>query len=269
MLNKKLILDKRFLIENTNNPDVTPRDFELTIFSILDEVTVYDHKFGFGTTFPYRLNLFADPILKKINRQVTFTDTDSLEKLIKSNASKIILNGYFQKETYFNNYAHEIHKAFVFKKELTGVNVSIKNDILNSNSVSLHVRRGDYVTSEKTGIYHGVCSLEYYTSAIQTLTKLYNDLHFFVFSDDIEWCKTHLNIPGEVFFVSNNNGPNSYLDMELMSLCNHNIIANSSFSWWGAWLNNSKNKVVIAPKKWFADSSINTDNLYPKNWLVI
>lgn len=268
-LNKKLIVDKRFLLENTNNPDVTPRDFELSVFSITDVITVYDHGFGLGKAFPYRLNKLIDPIIEKLKSQIVFTDNDALDTILKTKSSKIILSGYFQKETYFINEENNIRNSFVFKNELSGDNLVIKNKIANSNSVSLHVRRGDYVSSQKTGAYHGVCSLEYYTEAIQTLTALFQDLHFFVFSDDIEWCKVNLNIPGEVTFISNNKGANSYIDMQLMSLCKHNIIANSSFSWWGAWLNRSKNKVVIAPKKWFTDSSIDIKDLYPKNWLTL
>ena len=268
-LNKKLIVDKRFLLENTNNPDVTPRDFELSIFSITDEVTVYDHGFGLGKAFPYRLNKLIDPLTKKLKNQVIFTDNDSLDTISKTKASKIILNGYFQKETYFINEENNIRNSFVFKNELSEDNLVIKNKIDISKSVSLHVRRGDYVSSKKTVSYHGVCSLEYYAHAIQTLTNIFQDLHFFVFSDDIEWCKANLNIPGEVTFISNNKGANSYIDMQLMSFCKHNIIANSSFSWWGAWLNNSKNKVVVAPKNWFTDSSIDIKDLYPKNWFTL
>jgi hypothetical protein len=268
-LNRELVLDKSFLIKNLNNPDVTPRDFELSIFSIHDKVIIYDPGIGFGPSFPYRLNRLVDPLTKKFNNQIIFTDSEPIEQLLKTKAKKIFLNGYFQKEIYFINEEQSIRKSFAFRDQLFTGNEIVKNEILGSNSVSLHVRRGDYVSNDKTNLYHGVCDLDYYQNAIKTQMNYGEDLHFFVFSDDIDWCRTNLNITAKVTFVSNNKGANSYKDMQLMSLCKHNIIANSSFSWWGAWLNNSHNKVVVAPKKWFADSSIDTKQLYPKNWLLL
>ncbi|MES2762089.1 MAG: alpha-1,2-fucosyltransferase [Bacteroidota bacterium] len=268
-LHKKLILDKSFLLEHRNNPGVTPRDYELSVFSITEEPTIFDHGFGLGKVFPYRVNKFADPFIKKFKSDVVCTDNDPLEDILKTQASKIIINGYFQKEIYFIGVEEVIRRSFTFKNDLSGENLLVKNKIDSSHSVSLHVRRGDYVSSQIAGSYHGLCSPEYYKQAIKTLTDLYTDLRFFVFSDDIEWCRANLNIPGDTCFISHNTGANSYLDMHLMSLCKHNIIANSSFSWWGAWLNNYKDKVVIAPKKWFVDSSIDTKDLYPKNWLTL
>lgn len=268
-LHKKLVLDKRFLLDNRNTPGVTPREYELSVFNLPEEVTVYREKFGLHPSLPYRLNKFLDPFVKKLKGPVEFRDTDSLEELIKIKPETIILHGYFQKESYFKEFENAIRKAFVFKDALTGENADLAAKIKNSNSVSVHVRRGDYISDPKTNAYHGVCSIDYYEQALDLIRNKTADPYFFVFSDDPEWCRTHLGINDNVTFVSHNTGLSSYIDMRLMSLCRHNIIANSSFSWWGAWLNVHEHKLVIAPKKWFLGSEANTHGLYPTNWFLL
>ena len=131
---------------------------------------------------------------------------------------------------------------------------------INGKSISLHVRRTDYVTSNG---FHPVQTVEYYNKAIETIGS-YDQI--LVFSDDINWCKENLNYDN-VLFVENQD---NLEDMWLMSLCDHNIIANSSFSWWGAWLNQNKDKIVIAPKNWFgSQSNLNDLDIIPNNWVKI
>lgn len=120
------------------------------------------------------------------------------------------------------------------------------------NSVSLHVRRGDYVRNSRTNATHGVCSIEYYQSAIEYILERVKHPILYVFSDDIEWVKQNLRTHLPTEYIDHNQGAASHFDMRLMSLCRHHVIANSSFSWWGAWLNPDPNKIVIAPRKWFA-----------------
>ena len=122
--------------------------------------------------------------------------------------------------------------------------------IHETNSVSLHVRRGDYV---KLQHIHGLCDLDYYAHAIRFITEHLTNPHFFIFSDDIQWVTNNLKIGFSHTFVDINHGHDSAWDMWLMANCKHNIIANSSFSWWGAWLNQNPNKIVVAPAQWFAD----------------
>jgi hypothetical protein len=111
-----------------------------------------------------------------------------------------------------------------------------------------------------------VCGLDYYQNAIAKIEGIVSDPTYFIFSDDIEWCRQNLKVSKESFFIDHNLGGNSHFDMYLMSLCKHNIIANSSFSWWGAWLNRNENKCVIAPKQWFAVDK-NTADLLPVDWI--
>jgi hypothetical protein len=176
------------------------------------------------------------------------------------------LYGYFQTEKYFKKYRKEILETFTFKEEYSIGATTFLSEKINSTSmykdvVSLHVRRGDYTLYPN---HHPVCSDDYYQSAIGKF-NLENSV-FLVFSDDIEWCKKKFE--GENFIFSDTDNP--YLDLAIMSLCDHHIIANSSFSWWGAWLNISEDKKVIAPSKWFGPLLVNdTSDIYCENWIKI
>lgn len=177
------------------------------------------------------------------------------------------LLGYWQSERYFSEFEHEIRHDFRFHQDLDSESNRIAVALANTTSVSLHVRRGDYASNPKTTALHGLCSPVYYSKAIEYLAHRINDLHLFIFSDDIPWVKANLPIEGhDHTYVSHNKGSDSWRDMQLMSLCQHHIIANSSFSWWGAWLNPSPNKIVVAPAKWFA-KDIDTSDLIPEPWI--
>jgi len=128
------------------------------------------------------------------------------------------------------------------------------------------VRRGDYVSSEATNRFHGAMPIAYYRDAVRAVTERAGSVEIFVFSDDIDWCKRELEIPGQqLHFVDHNTRGSE--DMRLMSSCRHHILANSSFSWLGAWLNPDLGKVVVAPSRWFHDPSIDTSDLLPGGWL--
>jgi hypothetical protein len=136
------------------------------------------------------------------------------------------------------------------------------------NAISLHVRRGDYANNPKTKATHGLCSLDYYQASVRQMAQKVARPHFFIFSDDMEWVQGNLKIDFPCVFVEHNRGAESYNDMRLMSLCKHHIIANSSFSWWGAWLNPNMEKIVIAPRKWFASQTAVPD-LFPAGWIIL
>ena len=125
--------------------------------------------------------------------------------------------------------------------------------IESCNSISLHVRRGDFINENSTNKTHGVCSIEYYKKAIDFIAKKISNPVFFIFSDDTKWVYENMKLQFKYFVVDINDHKFAYEDLRLMSKCNHHILANSSLSWWGAWLNESENKVVVAPKIWFAD----------------
>lgn len=171
--------------------------------------------------------------------------------------------GYWQSAKYFKNSVNEIRKAFEFPHPNL-YNTRMRDLINSDNSVGIHVRRGDYLLDPE---YKGLCELDYYVRAIQRIGI--EDKHFFIFSNDINWCKENIvTILGNahVTFVDGNRGADSAWDMYLMSLCNELIIANSSFSWWGAFLNR-KAQTIVAPKKWI-NRNYEAD-VYLDNWIKV
>lgn len=175
--------------------------------------------------------------------------------------NNVYMYAHYQSEKYFKNIEKEIRQDFTFPDRLDEKNKILMEQIKNTNSVSVHVRRGDYI---KNIGYGGICTLEYYNKALRFFELNIDNPIFYIFSNDIKWCKDNLNLQNAIF-VNNNIGKNSYKDMQLMSCCKHNIIANSTFSWWGAWLNNNKDKIVLAPNRWF-NSVEGTCDIIPESW---
>lgn len=176
------------------------------------------------------------------------------------------LQGYWQSERYFSGHAARIRTDFSFKEDLQGSNLKIAHAILQGSAISIHIRRGDYVSNPKTLSVHGNCPPDYYHAAIETLLQRCPDARLFAFSDDPQWVSQVLQprYP-DLVLVDHNKGMESYNDMRLMSMCHHHVIANSSFSWWGAWLNPRPDKMVVAPARWFADGR-DTRDLIPEGW---
>lgn len=172
------------------------------------------------------------------------------------------LLGYFQCEKYFENIQDEIRKDFTFKEEILKISQEIFSQLFNYREViSLHIRRGDYVTNPN----HPIQTLDYYK---KSLSNFDDDLPVIIFSDDIEWCNEQELFKPDRFFISE--GGDTRVDLCLMSFCSYHIISNSSYSWWGSYLANSKK--TIAPSNWFGEDLAkekNTKNLYRKNWALI
>ena len=181
--------------------------------------------------------------------------------------SNTYLIGYWQSEKYFTKYAQQIRADFGFKSLPGGQNENWRQLIQSSHAISLHVRRSDMVNNPDVVKTHGSCDLDYYTAAAEKIAEGVDNPIFFVFSDEPDWCKAHLKLEHQTHYIDNNIGEAAYCDMQLMSLCRHHVLANSSFSWWGAWLNPRDDKKVIAPKRWFADDSKDTSDLIPAGWL--
>lgn len=176
------------------------------------------------------------------------------------------IKGYWQSEKYFKNHERVIRADFEFKLPLSKANCHIANRIRGSNSVGLHIRRGDYISEKENSAIFSICGLGYYNRAIEYLAGKVDSPHYFIFSNDISWAKENLKLNYPVEYVEENYGESSYVDMQLMSYCQHNIIANSTFSWWAAWLNSYVNKIVIAPRNWFCNG-LNDDDLIPDGWI--
>lgn len=234
---KKIIFDNSFFTGNKLEKD-TARNFKLDKFNIATNAEF----------FP-KSHLISD-IWTKIKRLLGLN-----------------VDIYFQNEKYFINIADDIRKEFTLKQELSFKAKEILQKIENSNSVSLHVRRGDYITNQKTNSFHGVCGMDYYQEAMNIIKEKISNPAFFIFSDDIAWARD--NFKDKDFVFVSDTAIEDVEELILMSKCKHNIIANSSFSWWGAWLNNNPNKIVIAPQKWFNNKKANQTDIVPESWIKI
>jgi len=169
--------------------------------------------------------------------------------------------GYFQSEKYFKHNEKYINEFFQIKKRYEYYLKDKYNDLLK-NSLSLHIRRGDYVNSKA---YMDLTKTDYYTKAIEYVKSNKKIDNILLFSDDIEWCKRNIKI-SNIHYIREKD----ILELYLMSYCENNIIANSSFSWWASWLNQNTNKIIIAPKKWFGDvKKLSTKDLYSEKMIVL
>jgi len=175
-----------------------------------------------------------------------------------------LLIGFWQSEEYMYD-LHQLRLDLELKAPLSLAAQKVSEVIDTVESVALHVRRGDYLKDQKTIARHGVCSQSYYQSAIDLVLAEKPMAKFLVFSDDPQWVKVHLQLPPQCTYVSKAS-ITAQEDLVLISRCKHQIIANSTFSWWGAWLNNSCDKIVVCPTPWFDDSRIATQDLLPANW---
>lgn len=190
---------------------------------------------------------------------------------LKSAGNNCYLNGYWQNEKYFKEIDDIIRREFVFIEELNDDYITgIREQITQSEAVSVHFRRGDYVADKKINQTHGVCSMEYYQKAVEKIAQNVFNPVFFVFSDDIGWAKSHFRTRFPMVFVEKSD-ETQHSDFRLMSLCKHNIIANSSYSWWAAWLNTNNKKTVIAPQQWFSNKrkQRQAKHITPKEWMRI
>jgi hypothetical protein len=211
------------------------------------------------------LDTYKTNILRNVSYGPTITNTQYNEPYFHYNkipySEGLGISGYFQSEKYFQHNREKILDLFSVD-DVNGEYINKKYcNVLRNDTCSIHIRRGDYLGLSHI---HPPCSLDYYLEAIKQLPE---GTVFLVFSDDLDWCKENLNFSHLIHFVEGNT---DYQDMWLMSLCDNNIIANSSFSWWGAWLNQNPNKKVIAPKVWFGPSvQHNTQDLIPETWITI
>lgn len=241
--------------------------YQLDKYNIdLDPSTKDENDKFYKNTFFYKvLRRFGIDFSRRIKEKSLLFDNRFLE--IEDNS---YLDGYFQCEKYFKDIRQIILKQFTINQEVSNYTKEIENKIQNSqNSCSLHIRRGDFVNSTNINI-HGACDIEYYKKAIQYLEEKVENINYFIFSDDIEWVKENLAIQNAIYIDSKEKRI-PHEDIYLMSLCKNNIIANSSFSWWGAWLNQNEKKMVIAPKRWFADDEMQkqSSDIVCESWVKI
>jgi hypothetical protein len=248
----------------------TYRDFELGVFNgkveqaSAHDLDLFNHRAkGLLERVSYKLlRLLKSP---QIYRE-DLTQNFMYEPSVWKTGPNTYFIGYWQTERYFLKYENLIRDAFKFTPDLVGRNREVAEQISTQNAVALHVRRGDYVTNLHYNKVHGTCSTAYYQQAVQYVTAHVSNPVLYIFSDDIDWVRHHMQFDLPSVHVSHNQGKYSYEDMRLMSLCRHNIIANSSFSWWSAWLNTNPQKIVIAPRQWIEFEHASSD-LIPQTWI--
>lgn len=251
--NTNLVIDLSWFDQDFD-AGTTPRHYELSCFSLDTTTSKYS-----GTAH----EKFYRRLAKKYVEPHFHYDED-LPKLPKNT----FLNGYFQSEKYFSDIREKLLKDFSWRKKAEGKNKQLLEKIEKDlSSISVHVRRGDYVSNENAAKFHGLTGVEYYIAAVKQISKLVKNPNLYVFSDEPDWCKQNLKFEYPTNYISHNTDGSE--DMRLMKACKHNIIANSSFSWWGAWLNENPYKIVVAPQAWFSHSESDTKDVIPSSWQKI
>jgi hypothetical protein len=178
------------------------------------------------------------------------------------------LEGYWQSFKFFESIRPVLLEELMISTGNDFEESQLTLDLCSPNSVAIHIRRGDYISNAKAAKFHGTCSMEYYLKSINILREKINDPRFFIFSDDIDWVRMNMDFKCDVNYVDSNFLFDAHHDFYHMSLCNHFIIANSTFSWWAAWLSKNIDKKVIAPKNWFI-KKIDTKSLFPDQWMLV
>lgn len=259
--------------------DFDPNDIQ-SIFNLFNlqgqqasESEIKRFKFSKNDKFTNKLFFFINklnPYTK--HRHLVERNNKFDERVFKIYNTNLYLSGYWQSEKYFISISDTIRKDFEFGDSICQSNLNWSEKIQQTNSISVHLRGRDYVTKNSTNKQHFTCDLEYYKKAFSIIKKKVNNPHFYIFSDDLEWANLYLiDFQNENFtYVTGNNWNTSPInDMYLMSICKHNIIANSSFSWWAAWLNKNLNKTIICPGKWHNNKQFSFDDITPTNWIKI
>lgn len=261
-----LKMDTTFLLDRTpREAGFVFRDFDLGIFNITasfatpTEVAALNKKLFDSKK--------ADTLLRKIlGKQPTYFKEPHFEFYpeIFSLGPDVYLEGYWQSEKYFKEYEAVIRQDFTFKAPLSAAAATLLAEMNNRQAVCVNVRRGDFVTNA----YHGTTGLDYYKAGEALIASSIHTPHFYVFSDDVQWCEENLHFDHPTTYVSHAYAGEKFRDyLQLMTNCRHFIIPNSSFGWWAAWLSQHSGKIVVAPKQWFGEGNANTKDLLPQDWV--
>lgn len=264
-----LVLDTRAYSADVTLPgsaDKVRRSYDLGNFAIVA------HPDGADQLPPPRSSRLAYALWRYFRRPPQFVRERGLgfnQSVIRLGAN-VYLHGYFQSERYFAEFADTIRRELRIITPPSAENARWLEDIRASNAVSLHVRRGDYVLGAKASQTHGTCSPDYYRRALAHIRR-YTDADpvVYVFSDDPDWARANILLDAKCRVIGHNNGETAYEDMRLMAACAHHIIANSSLSWWGAWLDPKPDKCVVAPRRWTANPKTFNPDILPRAWQAL
>jgi hypothetical protein len=251
-----------------NEYGLAVRKYELGCFLIKPTFSEIAHK-----NFFFPKNSIRSKILYKVERMLkrktlVFESQNGYhEKIWNQIQRNTYVQGFWQSPLYFKGIEQLLKNDFKFNLNISR-DKQLESHIQQCNSIAIHVRRGDYESSKIVQNIHGLCSLAYYKNATNFIMNKTLSPKFYIFSDDIEWCKSNFNWLPNAHYITNKDSP-AYYDMYLMSICKSIIIANSTFSWWGAWLNINPNKIVIAPSLWFKNTTADELKIYPMDWISI
>lgn len=246
----------------------SPRIFELDHFAIkasiagATQLNTFDLK---SSGWLNRIKLLFPNLFSKL---IFNENKPNFQKVFLKLPPDTYLNGYWQDARYFDHIRKDLMADFELKEENNSY-LQLKKQILENTSVSIHVRRGDYVSFPAAAEFHGNLSLDYYKKAMQAIESTLKHCRYFMFSDDPSWCEEHFGFLKDLTIVSKNAGLTAQEELKLMSHCTHHIMANSSFSWWAAWLNQHDTKIVIAPAKWYSKTPTEKLGLKEPNWILI
>lgn len=262
----ELLLDLRGLAENGDRP------YQLDQFkirgSIADDQTLASLPSSRSSRASRIRSRIAQCLPAFCSYPVFWPGDFSYDRRFERISQPVFLVGYWQTEKYFAWNRSRLLQDLQLVAAAPAQEKLLER-MRTSNSVALHVRRGDYVSNAAAAQFHGVCDMGYYQEAIRRLLATMPDLEVFVFSDEPEWARSNLNLPAPTHVIDSNGPDRGYWDLELMRHCRHHVIANSSFSWWGAWLAQPDGQVVYAPSRWFRDASTNTSDVIPSRWNLL
>ncbi len=269
--NVPLLLDLGFLEHRVADMTWTPRELELdrlqAPIAIADRALVRSLRRPADSGMHKRLHALLPALFPE--RYVREKST-AFDPRIPELRPPVYLEGFWQNEAYFDGIASKLRNEWFIPRDTPDDrNREILEQIAAGPCASVHVRRGDYVGNPDSNAFHGTCGPEYYESAARALLDQHAIERFFVFGDEPDWARAHLKLPRPAVHVSHNMGRASHWDMHLMRRCTHHIIANSSFSWWGAWLNPSSAKTVIGPRRWFQGNDKASADILPRAWTAL
>ena len=265
-LGLELALDLRGLVENGDRP------FALDLYRIRACIATSSELSGLPHWRPTRVGRMRSRISQRFPSYFSFPlfwpSSFSYDYRIERVRKPVYMVGYWQSEKYFKWNRMRVLEDVQLRNPLS-VNGPMLDMIHRCTSVALHVRRGDYVTNPVAAQFHGLCDMRYYQRAVDEMKVKLKNFTIFVFSDDSEWSRKNLKFDVPTYIVEGEPVERSSVDLELMSQCQHHIIANSSFSWWGAWRRKSPQQHVYAPSRWFLDLKTNTSDVIPSNWRTL
>jgi hypothetical protein len=261
-----LKLDLSFFSKEVNG--ITPRQYGLQVFRLTAEFASEADKASFGKEPASRLKRVAQRFFPFLFSKVTAVESGyGFHSQFLNFPANTFLKGYWQSEKYFKDYSEKIRAAFQPLHDCPAAVTQLKVAMASVTSVSLHVRRGDFISLPGAAVFHGALELDYYKKAVTEMKKRHGQFRTYIFSDDADYCKTQFDFIEDKYVVDLKS--EAVWDLELMKHCHHHIIANSSFSWWGAWLNPNTNKTVIMPKNWYRHLSAEEAGIKPETWICL